>query len=75
MDESIDSVREIPLRQWSHAVFIFQNNTIGPYSISLYLDGVQDQIAKFPSRVLSNGADLHIGKDPWSLDPRVSLVT
>ena len=73
MDESIDSVREIPLRQWSHAVFIFQNNTIGPYSISLYLDGVQDQIAKFRSRVLSNGADLHIGKDPWSLGPQ-SLV-
>ena len=74
MDQAFESTRELPLRKWTHLSLTFQNQSdsvlsASNYAMSLYMDGVRDISAKFRSKVLSNSAEMYVGKDPWSKGP------
>ncbi len=59
-NEGGDSASEIPLKKWTHIVYVKKDNTL-----QLYMNGEQDSEIYFSGSVNGNKGTTYIGNSPW----------
>ncbi|CAM9421785.1 unnamed protein product [Choristocarpus tenellus] len=64
-DIGVDSSKVLPIQEWTHLAFVFDNSTQGAFSLALYVNGKLDVSAMFQGMdILANDGPLYLGQDP-----------